>query len=87
MFIKVNNSVMFNLSKAVVINVKRRGENGDKGTVVELKLVIDRPLRSGWYEGPLRLGKYNTFERAQEVLDDIYNAIARGDRVYTMPEE
>jgi len=33
------------------------------------------------------IGSFENEARTEEIMGDIYNAIARGDRVYTMPEE
>ncbi len=33
------------------------------------------------------IGFFETEARTEEIMGEIYNAIARGDQVYTMPEE
>ena len=47
----------------------------------KLIVVEFEPLRG------LNVAQYETEERAQEVLNEIYKALARGESTYTMPEE
>ncbi len=78
MFIKAKGlDLMINTSKFDVIQIVRRKWSKEEFSIEFFATATKR----------YSAGRYASEERAWEVLDDIYNAIARGDRVYTMPEE
>ncbi len=73
MFIKTGYGAIFNLSNATALFVSPHRE--DMGLIKFIAAKREYNLHT--------CGNY---KYALEVLDDIYNAIARGDRVYTMPK-
>ncbi len=69
--------LMIDTSKFNVIQIVRR-KWGKEDFSIEFFATATKRYSVGMYAG---------IERAREVFDDIYNAIARGERVYAMPEK
>lgn len=84
MFIKTQGCIgdsLFNLDKFYQLSVE------DNHGVMEIYLVIDYMETENDDCNKIYISEYETEERAQEVLNEIYKALARGESTYTMPEE
>lgn len=85
MFIKTqiaaDGSSLLNLDKFYQLSFE------DNHGVGAIYLVIDYDETEEGDYNKLYIGEYETCERAEEVINEIYKALTRGENTYTMPEE